>query len=96
MFFTMTVISESLSNVTIKKLQIRTQNSNSLIQLSERFVNTCDDNGVYGLVRNDGTESSKLAWSVLMTAYAMNSPVTISTNNECSYHNVVTEVILSK
>ena len=91
-----TSVSESLSNVTIEKIQIRTQNNNSLIKLSKRFTNTCDDNGVYGLLRTDGTESSKLAWSVIMAAYAMNSTVTISTSNVCAYHNEITEVILTK
>jgi len=94
--FPITSLSEALKSVTIEEMRIRPAGSNSIIKFSSKFTNLCQDNGIYGLLRTDATEGAKLAWSVLMTAYATGKPVTIITNDTCAYHNEITEVILSK
>ncbi len=89
-------IAETLENVTIEEIRVRSQGTNSIVKFSSKFNNLCQDNGSSGILRTYGTEGVKLAWSALMTAYAAGKSITILTNDDCDYHNVIREVRLLK
>ena len=88
---------ETLSNLTIKEINVDARGVSALIYGDKSYTQHCNDGGAGAILLIDpNLPGSKLAYSALLSAYMADQKVDIQTTGDCSFHNVVKRVKLVK
>lgn len=83
---------DELVGVTIERILIRADRNDALVRFSQSFNMACEDRGYWAKLNASDAPERQLLWSAIMMAYATKSKVTVATNTECSFHNVIAAI----